>query len=119
MLLAERMSCHAAQAMQPKDVFKQSSLFEPSQRSGVQQGSQPPGGPPASNGTASVNSAAAGDDGSSGSGDAAARSAAALPAGPFSAYQQQAPHSRQPEVGIAHRSDRLIMRSCVQSLCND
>lgn len=105
--------------MQPKDVFKQSSLFEPSQRSGLQQGSQTPGGQPASNGAAPDSFAAAGDDSSSGSGDAAARSAAALPAGPFSAYQQQAQQSRQPEVGYGHMCDSVVMRSCVQSLCKD
>ena len=110
MLLAASMSCRGAQAMQPKDVFKQSSLFEPSQRSGMQQGSHTSGGQPASNGAAPDSSAAAGGDGSSCRSDAAARTAAALPAGPFSAYQQQAQQGRQPEVGCGHMCDTLVMR---------
>ena len=109
-----RLSCHGVQAMQPKDVFKQSSLFEPSQRSASQTGSQSSGGRPASDGAAS-GSASAGGDSSSGSGDAAARSATALPAGPFSAYQQQAPHSRQPEVG--HDCTSATFWSCATTVC--
>lgn len=82
------------QAMQPKDVFAQSSLFEPSRRVGGQP----------SHGGATLAQAAAANGATPSAGqtlrgrDAAAAAAAALPDGPFSSHRQQAMQHRQPEV---------------------
>lgn len=107
--------------MQPKDVFLQSSLFEPSRRSQAQPhghaatgppGSSPPAGADATasrisgNGATASAATAAADQAASAhtlqARDVAA--AAAAPAnGPFSGYRQQAMQagpSREPEVRL-------------------
>lgn len=81
-------------ALQPKDVFARSSLFEPSRRDGS---NQPSHGGAAAPQTAAANRASP-EAGSALQGrDAAAAAAAALPDGPFSSHRQQAMQHRQPE----------------------